>query len=94
MLSRILFYMHNFGAPFIFSTNGSYKLMNGVQNAAEKPGRIRRLIGWPSMMLLNFVVIVTIATLGVGFGSYASVSNIILQVKSFGLFQACYQCKK
>jgi auxin influx carrier (AUX1 LAX family) len=62
------------------------------ENAAEKPGKVRRILGWPGMMLINFVVITIIATLGVGFGSYASISNIVLQVKSFGLFQACYQC--
>jgi auxin influx carrier (AUX1 LAX family) len=63
-----------------------------VQNAAEQPGKVRRAVGWRGMMVMNFVVIVTIAVLGVGFGSYASFANIILQVKSFGAFQACYQC--
>lgn len=62
------------------------------ENAAEQPGKVRRAVGWRGMMVMNFVVIVTIATLGVGFGSYASIANIILQVKSFGAFQACYQC--
>lgn len=49
-------------------------------------------MGWWGMVGLNFSVIITIAILGVGFGSYASFSNIIEQVKNFGVFHSCYQC--
>jgi len=63
-----------------------------VQNETEKPGKVRRLLGWPGIMTINFLVIATIAIMGVGFGAYASIYNLTLQVKSFGVFQACYQC--
>lgn len=62
------------------------------ENEAEKPGKVRRIFGWPGIMVLNFLVLATIGTLGVGFGSYASISNLTMQVKNFGFFQACYQC--
>ncbi|KAH8940573.1 hypothetical protein BDL97_15G096000 [Sphagnum fallax] len=62
------------------------------QNEAEKPNKPRRIVGWRGMVTLNFLVILVIFVLGTGFGSYASVLNIVDQVKSFGIFQKCYQC--
>nr|PNR32111.1 hypothetical protein PHYPA_026236 [Physcomitrium patens] len=64
-----------------------------LQNAAEQPGKNRRALGWWGMMTLNCVVVVTIAILGVGFGAWASLENIVDHVKIFGIFQPCYQCK-
>lgn len=63
-----------------------------VQDAAEKPGIVRRIIGFPSLVVLNFIVIAIIGVTGVGLGSWASIYNLKLQVKTFGLFQSCYQC--
>ncbi len=63
-----------------------------AQNEAEKPNKPRRIVGWWGMVTLNSLVILVIFVLGTGFGSYASVLNIVDQVKSFGIFQKCYQC--
>ncbi|CAM6085736.1 unnamed protein product [Calypogeia fissa] len=60
------------------------------QNAAEKMSKF--LPRWKGVVVVNFLVVVTIAVLGTGFGSYASVSDIKSQIKTFGLFQKCYQC--
>ncbi|CAM6123493.1 unnamed protein product [Calypogeia fissa] len=60
------------------------------QNAAEKMSKF--LPRWKDVVVVNFLVVVTTAVLGTGFGSYASVSNIKNQIKTFGLFQKCYQC--
>ncbi len=44
------------------------------------------------MVVLNLMVVLLIFTLGTGFGSWASVENVIDQIKTFGVFQKCYQC--
>ncbi|CAM6085899.1 unnamed protein product [Calypogeia fissa] len=60
------------------------------QNAAEKMSKF--LPRWKGVVLLNLSIIVVIATLGTGFGGYASINNIRSQLKTLGLFDKCYQC--
>nr|XP_024358995.1 auxin transporter-like protein 2 [Physcomitrium patens] len=73
--------------------NNTFWNPTAPENAAEQPGKNRRALGWWGMMTLNCVVVVTIAILGVGFGAWASLENIVDHVKIFGIFQPCYQCK-
>jgi len=63
-----------------------------AQNEAEKPNKPRRIVGWQGMVVLNLMVVLLIFTLGTGFGSWASVEDVIDQIKTFGVFQKCYQC--
>jgi auxin influx carrier (AUX1 LAX family) len=62
------------------------------ENEAEKPNKPRRIVGWRGMVVLNLMVVLLIFTLGTGFGSWASVEDVIDQIKTFGVFQKCYQC--
>lgn len=62
-----------------------------VQNAAEKPPRF--LPSWTAMYVLNAFVVVWVLVVGFGFGGWASMTNFIRQVDTFGLFAKCYQCK-
>ncbi|KAG0613864.1 hypothetical protein M758_6G134900 [Ceratodon purpureus] len=62
------------------------------QNEAETPSKFRRLIGWWGIVAISSLIVVIVAALGSGLGSYASVENIIQQIHQFGLFDKCYQC--
>jgi len=45
------------------------------------------------MYALNMFVVVWVLVVGFGFGGWASVTNFVRQIDSFGLFAKCYQCK-
>lgn len=60
------------------------------QNAAEKlPSFIPN---WTVMYVVNALVVVWVLVVGFGFGGWASMTNFIKQVDTFGLFAKCYQC--
>ncbi|KAH9672829.1 auxin transporter protein 1 [Citrus sinensis] len=61
------------------------------KNAAEKPPFF--LPSWTAMYAFNIFVVVWVFVVGFGFGGWASVTNFVRQVDSFGLFAKCYQCK-
>ncbi|CAH9101025.1 unnamed protein product [Cuscuta epithymum] len=61
------------------------------QNAAEKPPFF--LPSWTAMYAVNIFVVGWVLIVGFGFGGWASISNFIKQVDTFGLFAKCYQCK-
>ncbi|XP_076945497.1 auxin transporter-like protein 4 [Bidens hawaiensis] len=61
------------------------------QNAAEKPPRF--MSSWAAMYVLNAFVVVWVLVVGFGFGGWASMTNFVRQVDTFGLFAKCYQCK-
>lgn len=62
-----------------------------MQNAAEKPPIF--LPSWTAMYVINSFVVVWVLVIGFGFGGWASVTNFVKQVDTFGLFAKCYQCK-
>lgn len=64
---------------------------NARQNAAEKPPSI--IPSWTAMYAVNIFVVVWVLIVGFGFGGWASVSNFVKQIDTFGLFAKCYQCK-
>eukprot|EP00252_Welwitschia_mirabilis_P025465 TRINITY_DN7956_c0_g2_i1.p1 TRINITY_DN7956_c0_g2~~TRINITY_DN7956_c0_g2_i1.p1 ORF type:complete len:321 (+),score=-14.45 TRINITY_DN7956_c0_g2_i1:248-1210(+) len=67
-----------------------YRTKEAREEASEKPpAMVRR---WGVLMGINVGIIVVITVLGFGFGSWASVTNILKQVHSFGVFDKCYQC--
>ncbi|KAK7339846.1 hypothetical protein VNO77_20532 [Canavalia gladiata] len=61
------------------------------QNAAEKLPFF--IPSWTVMYIFNAFVLVWVLVVGFGFGGYASTTNIMKQINTFGLFAKCYQCK-
>jgi len=61
-----------------------------MQNAAEKPPFF--IPSWTAMYALNAFIVVWVLVVGFGLGGWASMSNFIKQVDTFGLFAKCYQC--
>ena len=62
-----------------------------LQNAAEKPPPF--MPSWTAMYVINAFVVVWVLVVGFGFGGWASMTNFVRQVDTFGLFAKCYQCK-
>lgn len=61
-----------------------------MQNAVEQPpkwfGR------WVGAYTINVFIVVWVLIVGFGFGGWASMTNFIHQIDTFGLFTKCYQC--
>ncbi|GFP94379.1 auxin transporter-like protein pjlax1 [Phtheirospermum japonicum] len=60
-------------------------------NAAEKPPFF--MPSWTAMYAVNTFIVIWVLVIGFGFGGWASVTNFVKQVDTFGLFAKCYQCK-
>ncbi|XP_078448292.1 auxin transporter-like protein 3 isoform X2 [Wolffia australiana] len=60
------------------------------QNAVSPPPRV--LGSWAGAYVINGIIVVWVIVVGFGFGGWASVTNFVRQVDSFGLFAKCYQC--
>ncbi|RRT41731.1 hypothetical protein B296_00054961 [Ensete ventricosum] len=60
-----------------------------LQNAAEKPPFF--LPSWAAMYMVNAFVVGWVLVVGFGIGGWASMTNFIKQVDTFGLFAKCYQ---
>ncbi|MFQ6623299.1 hypothetical protein Gotur_002992 [Gossypium turneri] len=69
----------------------TYRKATARQNAAEKPPFF--MPSWTGMYALNAFIVVWVLVIGFGFGGWASMTNFIRQIDSFGLFAKCYQCK-
>uniref|UniRef100_A0A0E0DS80 Amino acid transporter transmembrane domain-containing protein n=1 Tax=Oryza meridionalis TaxID=40149 RepID=A0A0E0DS80_9ORYZ len=61
-----------------------------TDNAAEKPPPF--LPSWSGMFVVNVFVVAWVLVVGFGLGGWASVTNFIKQIDTFGLFAKCYQC--
>ncbi|OIW01199.1 hypothetical protein TanjilG_10360 [Lupinus angustifolius] len=68
----------------------TYRKASARQNAAEKPPFF--LPSWTAMYVINAFIVVWIFVVGFGFGGWASMTNFIRQIDTFGLFAKCYQC--
>lgn len=71
---------------FIYLIN----FFSSFQNAAEKLPKF--IPSWTFMYVINAFVVVWVTIVGFGFGGWASMTNFIKQVDTFGLFAKCYQC--
>ncbi|KAK2983225.1 hypothetical protein RJ640_023345 [Escallonia rubra] len=69
----------------------TYRKASARQNAAEKPPFF--LPSWTAMYMVNIFIVLWVFVVGFGFGGWASMTNFIKQVDTFGLFAKCYQCK-
>lgn len=61
-----------------------------TQNAVEQPSKY--FGKWVGTYLINIFVVVWVLIVGFGFGGWASMTNFIHQIDTFGLFTKCYQC--
>lgn len=68
----------------------TYRTAFARKNAVEKPPFF--LPSWTAVYLVNIFVVLWVLIVGFGFGGWASVTNFVRQVDSFGLFAKCYQC--
>ncbi|KAI6675191.1 hypothetical protein NL676_003097 [Syzygium grande] len=69
----------------------TYRTASARQNAVEKPPFF--MPSWTAMYVFNAFVVGWVLVVGFGFGGWASMSNFVKQVDTFGLFAKCYQCK-
>nr|CAB65535.1 AUX1 protein [Zea mays] len=60
------------------------------ENAVERPPRFAG--GWTGAYVINSFVVAWVLVVGFGFGGWASITNFVQQVNTFGLFAKCYQC--
>eukprot|EP00249_Psilotum_nudum_P007437 c20560_g1_i1 orf=535-1254(+) len=68
----------------------TYRTAFARENAVEKPPFF--ISSWTAVFLVNTFVVVWTLIVGFGFGGWASITNFVHQVDSFGLFAKCYQC--
>jgi auxin influx carrier (AUX1 LAX family) len=61
-----------------------------MQNAVERPPKFAG--GWTGAYVINSFVVAWVLVVGFGFGGWASITNFVQQVNTFGLFAKCYQC--
>ncbi|CAN6481341.1 unnamed protein product [Victoria cruziana] len=68
----------------------TFRSAGARENAVERPPRF--MGGWTGAYLLNAFVVGWVLVVGFGFGGWASMTNFVHQVNTFGLFTKCYQC--
>lgn len=52
------------------------------------------LPSWTLLFIVNGSVVLWCLVVGVGFGGWASIKNLVRQINTFGFFDSCYQCPK
>ncbi|CAH1434499.1 unnamed protein product [Lactuca virosa] len=60
------------------------------ENAVEPPPKF--FGRWVGTYTINAFVVVWVFIVGFGFGGWASMTNFIHQIDTFGIFTKCYQC--
>nr|CAB3461315.1 unnamed protein product [Digitaria exilis] len=73
------------GAPYLGTPKGTRN-----RNAAEKPPSF--MPSWSGMFVVNAFVVAWVLVVGFGLGGWASITNFVKQIDTFGLFAKCYQC--
>lgn len=86
-----LSYIRIFNLAMYLFSDLVYLCFTLMQNAAEKPPIF--LPSWTAMFVINSFIVVWVLVIGFGFGGWASMTNFVKQVDTFGLFAKCYQCK-
>ncbi|KAL0348484.1 UNVERIFIED_CONTAM: Auxin transporter-like protein 5 [Sesamum angustifolium] len=71
---------------YIFTFRSAAARENAVEQPPKYFGR------WVGAYVINIFVVVWVLIVGFGFGGWASVTNFIHQIDTFGLFTKCYQC--
>ncbi|CAN1276462.1 Auxin transporter-like protein 5 [Linum perenne] len=86
-MAVILMLIHQF-ITFGFACTPLYFVWE--KNAVEQPPKF--LGRWVGAYVMNIFVVVWVLIVGFGFGGWASVTNFVHQIDTFGLFTKCYQC--
>ncbi|KAF8719609.1 hypothetical protein HU200_024350 [Digitaria exilis] len=68
----------------------TYRSASARLNAAEKPPSF--MPSWSGMFVVNAFVVAWVLVVGFGLGGWASITNFVKQIDTFGLFAKCYQC--
>ncbi|XVE93826.1 hypothetical protein REPUB_Repub01dG0228200 [Reevesia pubescens] len=71
---------------YIFTFRSATARENAVEQPPKYFGR------WVGTYTINVFIVVWVLIVGFGFGGWASVTNFIHQIDTFGLFTKCYQC--
>ncbi|KAK6120889.1 hypothetical protein DH2020_045368 [Rehmannia glutinosa] len=71
---------------YIFTFRSAAARENAVEQPPKYFGR------WVGTYVINIFVVVWVLIVGFGFGGWASMTNFIHQIDTFGLFTKCYQC--
>ncbi|KAF8410432.1 hypothetical protein HHK36_002961 [Tetracentron sinense] len=68
----------------------TFRSATARENAVEQPSKY---VGrWAGIYSINTFIVVWAFVVGFGFGGWASMTNFIHQIDTFGLFTKCYQC--
>ncbi|KAH0457335.1 hypothetical protein IEQ34_012650 [Dendrobium chrysotoxum] len=70
----------------------TFRSASARKNSADKPPFF--LPSWTGMYAVNLFIVVWVLVVGFGFGGWASITNFIKQIDTFGLFAKCYQCAR
>ncbi|XP_012467533.1 auxin transporter-like protein 5 [Gossypium raimondii] len=68
----------------------TFRSATARENAVEQPSKY--FGRWVGTYTINVFVVVWVLIVGFGFGGWASMTNFIHQIDTFGLFTKCYQC--
>ncbi|GER55239.1 auxin transporter-like protein 2 [Striga asiatica] len=68
----------------------TFRSATARENAVEQPPKY--FGRWVGAYVINIFVVVWVLIVGFGFGGWASMTNFIHQIDTFGLFTKCYQC--
>uniref|UniRef100_A0A804LH12 Amino acid transporter transmembrane domain-containing protein n=1 Tax=Zea mays TaxID=4577 RepID=A0A804LH12_MAIZE len=68
----------------------TFRSATARENAMEPPPRL--LGRWTGAYMINAFVVAWVLVVGFGFGGWASMTNFVRQIDTFGLFTKCYQC--
>ncbi|GJN08491.1 hypothetical protein PR202_ga26417 [Eleusine coracana subsp. coracana] len=68
----------------------TFRSASARENAVETPPRF--MGRWTGTFIINAFVVAWVLVVGFGFGGWASITNFVHQIDTFGLFTKCYQC--
>ncbi|XWS62658.1 hypothetical protein CRYUN_Cryun06bG0029600 [Craigia yunnanensis] len=68
----------------------TFRSATARENAVERPPKY--FGSWVGAYTINVFIVVWVLIVGFGFGGWASMTNFIHQIDTFGLFTKCYQC--
>uniref|UniRef100_A0A0A9CP83 Amino acid transporter transmembrane domain-containing protein n=1 Tax=Arundo donax TaxID=35708 RepID=A0A0A9CP83_ARUDO len=68
----------------------TFRSATARENAVEPPPRF--MGRWTGTFIINAFVVAWVLVVGFGFGGWASITNFVHQIDTFGLFTKCYQC--
>ncbi|KAM7270012.1 hypothetical protein ACFE04_029226 [Oxalis oulophora] len=68
----------------------TFRSASARKNAVEKLPFF--LSSWTGIYVVNTFIVVWVLVVGFGLGGWASITNFIDQIDTFGLFAKCYQC--